>query len=218
MSEVVNYEACLEQLTVYFSSDKYRGELVDAKELFFSEAGLADAEEHEFEHKHNLFFDWYLLTRPLQGTVLTPAQMALDLDSFSISEEQRSCYEALAQAKYGVFEYIKSRGTTHYIKDLFTRKKITVKNSSVNLIAEKGAIFNTHVIIDGADNAFSMGMIFHPLEANKFILEQIRKNKKANEEELGNLAASFAKMYYMYEKYSHVGTTKIYSLNSPINT
>lgn len=212
----MSYESCFERLTLYFSSVKYRGELVGAKENFFGEAGVDGTENQEFEQKHNLFYDWYLLTRPLEGTLLTPSQMALDLDGFEISEEERPYFEALSKARYSIFEFLKTKDKDHYVKNLFTGQKTVVKNSTVTIVAEKGAIFNTHLIFDGKDNAFSQSMVFHPAEVRRFILDQVKKLKKSTHEEQAELAMRLTKMYFKHEKYPHVGFEKIYNLDNPM--
>jgi len=212
----MNYEACIDKLTVYFSSSKYQKEVVKAKEQFFGDIGINERDTGDFERNLNLFFDWYLFTRPLQGTLLTPAKMALNLDGFEITPEERPFFEALSMARYGLFEYQKSRGNDHYAKNVMTGEKIVVKNSKVNMLTPRGSIFSTHFIKDNNTNYFTNGMICHPLETKKFILQQAKQSQSTGYDEQSQMIIHLIKMYFKLERYPHVDHQQIYSLNSAV--
>lgn len=212
----MSYEQCLETLTEYFSSAKYQKEVVKAKEQFFGDIGVSETDTSDFERHLTLFFDWYLLTRPVTGTLLTPAKMALNLDGFEISNELRPYYEALANSRCSLFEFIKSKGQDHYAKNLFTGEKVVVKKSSVNFLTPKGSIFSTHYTNDKQNNFFTNGVVFHPLETRKFILEQCKKAQKQSYEEQVVLIYNLTRMYFKLDRYPHVTHQQIYSLNSAV--
>lgn len=212
----MTYEACIEKLTQYFSATKYQREVIRAREEFFGNIGVNDSESGDYERNLNLFFDWYLFTRNLDGTMLTPTKMALNLEGFNISPEERPFFEALAQARYGLFEFIKTKDNDHYAKDLITGEKVIVKNSKVNMHTPKGSIFSTHFIKDGQNNFFSTGMIFHPVESKKFIMSQIKKIKSAPPEDHWELINQLTKMYFKLERYPHLSHEQIYTANSNV--
>jgi hypothetical protein len=212
----MNYESCLEKLTEYFSSSKYQKEVVKAKEQFFGDIGVSETDTSDFERHLTLFFDWYLLTRALQGTLLTPAKMSLNLEGFEITTESRPFYEALAGARFSLFEYSKSKGQDHYARNLFTGEKIVVKKSLVNFLLPKGSIFSTHYVADKQNNFFTNGLICHPLETRKFIMEQAKKAQKQSYEEQVALIYSLTRMYFKLDRYPHVTHQQIYSLNSAV--
>lgn len=212
----MNYENCIDKLTVYFSSSKYQREVVKAKEQFFGDIGINERDTGDFERNLNLFFDWYLFTRSLQGTLLTPAKMALDLEGFQMTDEERPYFEGLAEARYGLFEYIKTKGNDHYAKNLLTGEKIVVKNSKLTMFTPKGSIFSTHFVKDQNTNYFTTGMICHPLETKKFILQEIKKIQKGNYEDQWKMIIHLIKMYFKLERYPHVDHQQIYSLNSAV--
>lgn len=212
----MSYEQCLEKLTEYFSSSKYQKEVVKAKEQFFGDIGISETDTTDFERHLILFFDWYLLTRALKGTLLTPAKMALNLDGFEISQADRPYYEGFAGAQFSLFEYIKSKGQDHYAKNLFTGEKVIVKKSTVNFLIPKGTLFSTHFVSDKQNNFFTNGLICHPLETRKFILEQAKKAQKQSYEEQVALIYSLTRMYFKLDRYPHVTHQQIYSLNSTV--
>jgi len=212
----MNYENCIDRLTVYFSSAKYQREVVKAKEQFFADIGINEKDTGDFERNLNLFFDWYLFTRPLQGTLLTPAKMALNLDGFEITPEERPFFEALSEARYGLFEYIKSKGNDHYAKNIITGDKVTVKNSKVNMLIPKGSIFSTHFAKDAQTNFFTSGLICHPIESKKFIQTEAKKMKDMTREQQSQIIIHLIKLYFKLERYPHVNQEQIYSNNSSV--
>lgn len=207
---MMTYDRCIEKLTEYFSSTKYKPEVVKAKEGFFSDIGLNESDTGDFERNLNLFFDWYLFTRPLKGTLLTPAKLALNLDGFSIASDEKPFFEGMADARFSLFEYIKTKGKDHYVKDLLENKKITIKDSSVVLAMNKGSIFSAHVIVDGKNNYLSTGIVCHPLEVRKFIIDRIKQTSSSYEERW-QLIVQLIKMYFKLDRYPHVKHTQIYS-------
>jgi hypothetical protein len=212
----MNYEACIDRLTVYFSSAKYQKEVVKAKEQFFGDIGINDKDTGDFERNLNLFFDWYLLTRPLHGTLLTPAKMALNLDGFDISAEERPYFEALSEAHYGLFEYQKSRGNDHYAKNIITGDKVVVKNSKVNMLTPKGSVFSTHFAKDASTNFFTTGIICHPIESKKYIMSEAKRIKDLTLEQQAEAIIHLTKLYFKLERYPHVNQEQIYSNNSAV--
>jgi hypothetical protein len=213
----MSYETCIDRLTVYFSSAKYQREVVKAKEQFFADIGINEKDTGDFERNLNLFFDWYLFTRPLQGTLLTPAKMALNLDGFEITAEERPFFEALAEAKYCLFEYLKSKGNDHYAKNIVTNDKVVVKNSNVNmLMTPKGSIFSTHFAKDGGTNFFTSGIICHPVDSKKFIVSEAKKLKGTTTEQQSQVIIHLIKLYFKLERYPHVNQEQIYSNNSSV--
>jgi hypothetical protein len=79
----MNYGDAIEKLSVYFSSPTYEPEILQAKSGFFGDVGVDDKESERYEQWMNIFFDWYLFTRPISGTSLPPANMLWKLMSFS---------------------------------------------------------------------------------------------------------------------------------------
>lgn len=212
----MNYETCIDRLTVYFSSAKYQREVVKAKEQFFADIGINDKDTGDFERNLNLFFDWYLFSRPLQGTLLTPAKMALNLDGFDITAEERPYFEALSEARYGLFEYIKSKGNDHYAKNIVTNDKVIVKGSKITMITPKGSIFSTHFAKDSSTNFFTNGIICHPVESKKYIVSEAKKMKDMTSEQQSQIIIHLIKLYFKLERYPHVNQEQIYSNNSSV--
>src|SRR4051812_8493915 len=105
------YDALIERMMQYFTQGAYREDVAEAKKKFFSRAGVFDEESPDFETKTAQFTDWYLFTRPLLKSGLTPIQSALKNAEYEISEQQRPMYENMAANRHSLFEFTKLKGS-----------------------------------------------------------------------------------------------------------
>lgn len=206
------HEELIERLTVYFTGERFQENVTVSKKEFFDEAGIMDEENHAFEMRMMQFLEWYLFTRRLDGIGLTPAQYALQLEDFEMSAEERPVFENLAATRHSLFEFLKIRGEDIYIKDLFLNKKIVIRDSPIRMGFNRDEIFDARLIPDGENFQFSKAFCFHPAEASKFILGEVKKIRKtgtpADEEAL---MLRLMKMRYKYEQYRHLKLEYVYT-------
>ena len=78
------------------------------------------------------------------------------------------------------------------------------------MLATAKAPFSAHVIVDGKNNHLCAGIVCHPLEVRKFIIEQIKQTSSSYEERW-QLIVQLIKMYFKLDRYPHVKHTQIYS-------
>lgn len=206
------YDELMDRLTLYFTGDDYRTDVTTAKKEFFDEAGVMDEESQAFEMRMTQFLEWYLFTRPLASAGITPAQYALQLEEFEMTPEERPAFENLANMRHSMFEFLKIRGDDIYIKDLFLNKKIIIHNSPIRIGFSREEIFDARLIPDGENFHFSKAFAFHPAEASKYILSEVKKLRKLEDrpqEEAFMLR--LLKMRYKYEQYRHLKLEYVYT-------
>lgn len=206
------YDELMDRLTLYFTSDKYRTDVTTAKKAFFDEAGVMDEESQAFEMRMTQFLEWYLFTRPLADVGLTPAQYALQLEDFEMTSEERPAFENLANMRHSLFEFLKIRGDDIYIKDLFLNKKIIIHNSPIRIGFSREEIFDARLIPDGENFHFAKAFGFHPAEASKYILSEVKKLRKEEDREKDEaFMLRLLKMRYKYEQYRHLKLEYVYT-------
>lgn len=213
----MNYSDGIEKLSVYFSSPHYENEVLAAKREFFSDVGVDDKESDRYEQWMNLFFDWYLFSRPISGTTLPPAQFALEIDEFQqLHGDEKRIFTNLAKAEHGLLQFIKIKGDFVYFKDLLRRRKVKVINNEFVLTLEKGNICDARLIPDEDHFFFTKGFCIHPAEVNRFILKEVKKLKKASEAEHEALQVDLVRMFFKMEQYSHLKFDQIYTRESKV--
>lgn len=207
------YEEFIDRLIVFFTGDRFRDDVAKAKKEFFDEAGVMDEENEAFEMRMTQFLEWYLFSRTLSGIGLTPAQYSLQLEDFQMTSNERPAFENLAGARHGLFEFLKIRGEDIHIRDLFLDKKIVIHGSPIRIGFNRDEIFDARLIPDGEEFHFSRSFAFHPGDASKYILNEIKKIKKAGDLETDReaLMLKLLKMRYKYEQYRHLKLDYVYT-------
>ena len=213
----MNYGDGIEKLSVYFSSPHYQDEVLEAKREFFRDVGVDDKESDRYEQWMNIFFDWYLFTRPISGTNLPPAQFALEIDEFQqLHGDEKRIFMNLSKCEHSLLQFIKVKGDFVYFKDLFRKKKVKVVNNEFVLTLEKGDICDARLIPDEDHFFFSKGFCSHPIEVNKFILKEVKKLKKATAEEQHSFQLELIRMFFKMEQYSHLKFEQVYTRDSKV--
>lgn len=206
------YENLIDRLILFFTGERFKDDVAIAKKDFFDEAGVMDEENYSFEMRMTQFLEWYLFTRKLTEPQLTPAQYALQLEDFQMTSQERPDFENLAATRHGLFEFIKIRGEDIHIKDLWLNKKIVIPNSPINIGFNRDEIFDARLIPVGENFQFSRAFCFHPAEASRYILGEIKRIRKLeNPAEEEAFMLRLLKMRYKYEQYRHLKLEYVYT-------
>jgi hypothetical protein len=205
------YEELIDRLTTYFTGDQYRDDVAIAKKEFFDEAGIMDEENHQFEMRMTQFLEWFLFTRRLKGAELTPAQYALQLEDFEMTADERPLFENLATTRHSLYEFLKIRGDDIHIRDLFLDKKIVIHDSPIRIGFNRDEFFDGRLIPHGEEFHFARSFCFHPGEASKYILGEVKKLRKSSASEQEAFMLKLLKMRYKYEQYRHLKLDYVYT-------
>lgn len=213
----MNYSDAVEKLSVYFSTPSYEKEVLEAKSEFFSDVGVDDKESDRYEQWMNMFFDWYLFSRPLSGTSLPPAQYALEIDEFQqLHGDEKRIFHNLAKTEHSLLQFIKVKGEFVWFKDLFRRRKVKVVHNEFVITLEKGNICDARLVPDEDHFFFTNGFCCHPTETNRFILKEVKALKKAEPEQVESFQLELTRMFFKLEQYSHLRHDQIYTRDSKV--
>jgi hypothetical protein len=208
----------IDKLMQAFTAEKFTGEVQDARRDFYERAGVFDQASDDFEMKMAQFADWYLFCRPLQQLAKAPIQ-AMELVQVEFTPEQMPLFEGLKNSRHSLFEFIKIKGSDIFVKDLFLSEKLVIKNSPYSMGFNKAELFEARLApIDGTYH-FCPAFCFHPDQASKYILKEIKRVKKVKVAETKALEkesviSKLFKMKYKQQQYKHVKVLDIYS-NEP---
>jgi len=211
---MANCEHYVDLLVNHFTSKDYNDEVLNAKREFFEQAGIIDEESHYFEARMAQFLDWYIFTRPLSKYHVSPAQLVLSKDELDMTENDAKAYEQIARSEHSLFEFLKVRGSDVYIYDLFQKKKVVLKECDLRVGFNPNEIFDVRIVPFANKLHFARGFCFHPSEAKKFILKEIKKVRHLEKEQHESLMLRLLKMRYKLEQYRHIRLEYIYT-NDP---
>lgn len=206
------FEEVLDRLLTLYTSDEYADEIIKAKVEFFERSiPSVDDDTTQFNLRMSQFLDWYLFTRKLSGPALTPIEFALQDKKFPKRPTDTEHFKSLLNSTHSVFEFMKMKDNDIYIKDLFTGDKLIIKNSDVNAGFNKDDLFSVRIIPHQDTYVFAKGFCFHPQEARKYILKEIKTNKKAPQEEKEKLLLKLLRMKNKVDQYKHILPKYIYT-------
>ena len=195
----------------HFAGPLFAEELKIAKQQFFDNAGILEEHSAHFELRMCQFFDWYFFTRQLSGYGHTVLNSVYQTRELRFQPEEEALIQSLKQHRHSLFEFIKLKGGDVFLKDLLSDEKIQVRESPYVYGFDADEIFEARLIPWQQSYVFCKGFCFHPGEARKFILTQVkihRKNPDLNAEEM---MLRLLKMRYKFERYRHVQIRDIYA-------
>lgn len=208
------YDPIIENLISFFTSPDYHSELLEAKREFFEDAGIVDEDGAQFETRMSQFLDWYIFTREQSKFHIPPIKLVNAQNMISMSDQDKELLQQIGKIRHSIFEFIKVRGDDVYVRDLFADKKIILKHSYVAVGFNPEELFDARVIPQDNNFVFTKGFCFHPTEAKKFILKEIKKIRHLDQAQHEALMLRLMKMRYKLEQYRHIRLEYIYT-NEP---
>jgi hypothetical protein len=205
------YFELIEKILAHYAGEQFKEEVRQAKSEFFDNAGILEEHSDQFELRMSQFFDWYFFTREMKGFAQTPLEAVFMARELRFSPDEIVLIDHLKQHRHSLFEFIKLKGQDLYIKDLLANKKIVVKNSPWTFGFDSQEIFEARMIPTGDNWIFTKGFCFHPEEAKKYILSEIKTHKKDPDLDPELMMLKLVKMRYKYERYRHVKIDMIYT-------
>jgi len=217
MSDVSqNYYNLIEKILNHFAGDLFKDEVRLAKSQFFDNAGILDEKAQNFELRMNQFFDWYFFTRELTGYGQTPLDSYHMARELRFSSEEIALIEKLKNHRHSLFEFLKIKNSDVYIRDLMKGDKLVVKQSPWIYGFDSDEIFEARLLPYEDTWIFTKGFCFHPSEARKYILAEIKKHKKDSDLNPEDMMLRLLRMRYKFERYRHVKVDMIYSDESKV--
>ncbi len=212
------YQLLVEKILAHFGGDLFKDEVRMAKSEFFDNAGILDEHSDHFELRMSQFFDWYFFTRELKGYAQTPLEAVYMARELRFAPEEIVLIDKLKQHRHSIFQFIKIKDKDIYIKDLIKNEKMVVKQSPWTFGFDSEELFEARLIPAGDSWVFTKGFCFHPMDAKKYILAEIKRHKKDPDLNPEDMMLKLVKMRYKFERYRHVKIDMIYSNESRLGT
>lgn len=196
-------------LSAVTEDDRYRNEMVAAKQEFEQVAGQIMETDTSYDARINAFHNWYILDRPMTSKGLTPLEYFMEYNANTFSEDSATGYRELTGNIHSLFELLKfSRGRVS-MRDLMSRKKHLVEGAEELDSLERGDLFNTRIFKHGNSEYLSNYLILHPHSVTKMVRSEAKKVRKAKENPKPFL---FRLLFFhsRWEQFSQFDVNKIY--------
>lgn len=212
------YQPYLDRLTAYASVEGRKPDLLAAKAEYFKLTGEVFDEDKSFEMRMASFLEWYLFDRRLPTTGKTPAQEYLEQMTPGASPEEIAAYRGFTETVHGLFEVRKIGKQLVKLRELYSGRDYEVTERRQIAGLEKGDLIEARLIPSEGFLLFSLAFCYHPREASKLILKEVKRRKKKEPERTPeDLTWDCARRALKAERYRQIAVEKIYDFEgSPI--
>lgn len=207
----IQYQNLIDKILSLYAGELFKDEVKKAKSEFFDNAGILEENSPQFELRMSQFFDWYFFSRELSGYNKSPLAIAHQSRELRLTPEEEVRLEKLRSHRHGLFEFIKIKDSNIYLKDLFKNEKLVVKESPWTFGFSSDEIFEARMIPFEDSYVFTKGFCFHPEDAKKYILSEVKRHRKDPDLDQELMMLRLIKMRYKFERYRHVDIKMIYS-------
>jgi hypothetical protein len=205
------FQQQLESLIAWATAPDRQEELLRARTEFFERAGQIWDDDKSFEPRMGAFLEYWLFDRRLDGTATTPAEAYL-VAAPGPSPEERVIFEGFTRTLHAVFE-IRKLGTAAgvRVRELWSGTDYEVFERRGVVGLAKGDLLDARLIPFEDKLMFSNVFLYHPREARKAILKEVKRRKKAGDPATpGAFAWELARMALKLERYRNVAVENIY--------
>ena len=207
------YQPCLDRVSEWATADLFREELARARKDFFARTGGEVFEDDKsVESRLTSFLEWFLFDRPLEARGLTPVAAFTADHREELSPEDLATHEGLSQTIHGVFEVRRlAKNERLRIRELCTLQEHEVFERRQLSGLAKGDLFEARLVPFKGDLLFSPAFCFHPREARKTILVELKRRRKAQTLVAANFLDELSAMALKWERYRNVQVESIYA-------
>jgi hypothetical protein len=203
-----------ERLLSWATAEPRKDDLLAARAEHFARRGEPHEEDRSYEVRLNAMLDHYLYDFHPSGGVGTTLERFLDAEGPSLSPEELATYRALAGNVHALFEVRRIKDGEVRLRDVFTGRDHDVTERRQVAGLEKGDLVEARLLPYEGTLVFSGAFLYHPREARKAILAEVKRLKKAagkgGTPDVRTFLATLARMAIKLERYRNVRLESIY--------
>jgi hypothetical protein len=210
-----DYQSFLEQLIAFASAEPRKADLIAAKAEYFGLTGEIYEDDKQFEMRMASFLDYYLFDRRSPVTGRTPAQEVYEDKQRTGDPAQVVGFRAFTETVHGLFEVRKLGKGAVRLREIHSGKDHNVTERRQMAGLEKGDILEARLIPFGGHLLFSSAFCYHPREASKSIVKEVKRRKKATPPvPVDDLVWECAKRSLKADRYRQIAVEKIYDFEN----
>jgi hypothetical protein len=197
-------------------------EILKAKQEYFAlTGGEVHAEDRCYEQRMQAFFNWYLLDRKLEdGSTLV--ERFLREKGADLAGQDKDVMMGCTQSRLAIFEYRGTRGVFSRpvrgqvrVRDISTGENFDVTERRQMHGLDIGDLFEARLVPLGRTYHFSTSFTYHPREARREILREVKKRRKNGTSDARTLVWELERMALQHERFRNVALAAIYNFDTP---
>ncbi len=212
----------LERLMSWATAEPRKEDLLTARRAHFERRGEPHEEDRTYEVRLNAMLDSYLYEYRAANGTATTIERFLDAEGATLPPEEVEAYRQLASSVHALFEVRKIKDGVVVVRDVFTGKDHDVTERRTTAGLEKGDLLEARLLPFEGNLFFSGAFLYHPREARKPILAEVKRLKKAagrgGTVDVPAFLAQLARMAMKLERYRNVRLESIYDFSPEART
>ena len=212
----------LERLMSWATAEPRKEELLTARREHFERRGEPHEEDRTYEVRLNAMLDAYLYEYRPSGGPATTIERFLEAEGYALLPEEAAAYRELASSVHALFEVRKIKDGVVVVRDVLNGKDYDVTERRTTAGLEKGDLLEARLLPFEGNLFFSGAFLYHPREARKPILGEVKRLKKAAGRggtiDVPAFLAQLARMAMKLERYRNVRLESIYDFSPEART
>jgi hypothetical protein len=209
------YQPYLETLIAFATAEPRKADLLAAKADYFEHTGEIFEDDKQFEMRMASFLDWYLFDRRSPQTGRTPAQELYEDKQKTAPQDLVVAFRTFTETVHGLFEVRKVGKGKVRLREIASGKDYEVTERRQTAGLEKGDILEARLIPFGGLLLFSAAFTYHPRGANKAIVKEAKRRRKAAPQQPPQeLVWDCAKRSLKVDRYRQIAVEKIYDFEN----
>jgi hypothetical protein len=213
--EPMTYVEMHERLLAWASADERKPALLAARTAWFSRFGEPHEEDRSYESRMNALLDFYLYDFRPDGVDTTLEQFLRAGGGHPTDELAR--FRELGRNVHGLFEVRRLDPGKVRLRDVFTGDDHEVAERRAMAGVSKGDLFEARLVPVDGTLYFSGAFLYHPPEARKAILAEVKRLRKAagkrGRPDVPSFLARLSRMAFKLERYRNVKVESIYDFS-----
>lgn len=206
-----------DRLLAWATAEPRKERLLEARRQHFGGYGEPHEEDRTYEARLNGMLDYFLYDhRPAEGAPTTIEEF-LAVEGAALEAAELASYRALAGNVHALFEVRKLLDGKVRLRDVFTGEdhEVTERRQLAGL--GKGDLLEARLLPYDGTLFFSGAFLYHPREARRAILGEVKRRKKAagkgGAPDVKGLLALLSRMAFKQERYRNVRLESIYDFS-----
>jgi hypothetical protein len=197
-------------------------DLLRAKREHFDQYGEPHEEDRSFEVRVNGMLDAYLYEYRPAGGFATTVERFVESEGPSLTPAELAACRDLGSSVHGLFEVRKITDGRVRLRDVFTGKDVEVTERRHVAGLDKEDLLEARLLPYEGAFYFSSAYLYHPREARKAILAEVKRMKKATpkgvDPDVKPFLARLSRMALKMERYRNVRLESIYDFSPEART
>lgn len=203
-----------ERLLSWATAPERQADLLSARADHFGRYGEPHEEDLSFERRMNGMVDYYLYEwrpAPLAASTL---ERFIAAEGPALAAEDHATLAGLVAQRRGLYEVKRLQPGLVRVADCFTGEVLEVSERRQVAGLEKGDLLEARLLPYEGKLVFSGAFLYHPREARRLILAEVKRLKKAAGRlgglDPGPFLATLSRMAFKLERYRNVRLQSIY--------